>query len=62
MSEGCDLLMTCVIAMQKVVGSNPISRFFGNALRVGGSVPARGPRIKLEPSPDIAVIPGTNPN
>jgi hypothetical protein len=28
--------MACVIAMQKVVGSNPISRFFGNALHVGG--------------------------
>jgi hypothetical protein len=25
-----------VIAMQKVVGSNPISRFFTNALHVGG--------------------------
>jgi hypothetical protein len=25
-----------LIAMQKVVGSNPISRFFGNALHVGG--------------------------
>jgi hypothetical protein len=27
--------------MQKVVGSNPISRFFANALHVGGLVPAR---------------------
>jgi len=26
--------------MQKVVGSNPISRFFENALHVGGLVPA----------------------
>ncbi len=24
--------------MQKVVGSNPISRFFGNALHLGGLV------------------------
>ncbi len=30
--------------MQKVVGSNPISRFFANALHVGGSVSAREPR------------------
>ncbi len=37
--------MTCLIAMQKVVGSNPISRFFGNCLHVGGSAPARGSRI-----------------
>ena len=28
MSEGRSSLTTCVIAMQKVVGSNPISRFF----------------------------------
>jgi hypothetical protein len=28
--------------MQKVVGSNPISRFFVNALHVGGSGQARG--------------------
>jgi hypothetical protein len=28
--------MTCLIAMQKVVGSNPISRFFANPLHVGG--------------------------
>ena len=27
--------------MQKVVGSNPISRFFANALHVGGLVPAQ---------------------
>ncbi len=27
--------------MQKVVGSNPISRFFANALHVGGSGSAR---------------------
>ena len=26
--------------MQKVVGSNPISRFFANPLHVGGSGPA----------------------
>src|SRR4249919_2458707 len=31
--------------MQKVVGSNPISRFFGNALHVGGLGPAGGSRI-----------------
>jgi hypothetical protein len=44
MSEGCDLLMTYVIAMQKVVGSNPISRFFTNPLHVRGLVSAREPR------------------
>ena len=32
--------MTCVIAMQKVEGSNPFSRFFGNALHLGGLVAA----------------------
>jgi hypothetical protein len=32
--------------MQKVVGSNPISRFFGNALHVGGSGSARGAETK----------------
>jgi hypothetical protein len=31
--------------MQKVVGSNPISRFFANALHVGGLGAAREPRI-----------------
>jgi hypothetical protein len=45
MSDGCNLLMTYVIAMQKVVGSNPISRFFENALHMGGSGSARGSRI-----------------
>ena len=30
-----------LIAMQKVVGSNPISRFFENALHVGGLGSAR---------------------
>jgi hypothetical protein len=30
MSEGRDPLMTCVIAMQKVEGSNPFSRFSRN--------------------------------
>jgi len=39
MREGCDLLMTCVVAMQKVVGSNPISRFEVNPLHVGGVPP-----------------------
>jgi hypothetical protein len=32
--------------MQKVVGSNPISRFFANALHVGGLVLAQEPEIK----------------
>ena len=32
--------------MQKVVGSNPISRFFGNALHVGGLVPAQVAEFK----------------
>jgi hypothetical protein len=34
--RGARLSETGVIAMQKVVGSNPISRFFGNVLHVGG--------------------------
>jgi hypothetical protein len=33
-----------VVAMQKVVGSNPISRFFANPLHVGGSGSARSPK------------------
>ncbi len=33
--------MTSLIAMQKVEGSNPFSRFFANALHVGGSGSAR---------------------
>ena len=45
--------------MQKVVGSNPISRFFGNPLHIGGSDSARVAESKMEPSPHIAVIPGT---
>ena len=32
-----------LIAMQKVVGSNPISRFFANPLHVGGSARAGNP-------------------
>jgi len=36
--------MTLLIAMQKVVGSNPISRFFANPLHVGGLGPGDGPR------------------
>jgi hypothetical protein len=28
--------MTSLLAMQKVVGSNPISRFFENAVHMGG--------------------------
>ena len=31
--------------MQKVEGSNPFSRFFGNPLHVGGLVSAGEPRI-----------------
>jgi hypothetical protein len=37
---------TGLIAMQKVEGSNPFSRFFGNALHVGGSVPVLKPETK----------------
>jgi hypothetical protein len=37
---------TGVIAMQKVVGSNPISRFFANPLHVGWLVLARVAEIK----------------
>jgi hypothetical protein len=32
--------------MQKVEGSNPFSRFFANALHVGGLVPAQVAEIK----------------
>jgi hypothetical protein len=53
--------MTFLIAMQKVVGSNPISRFFANPLHVGGWF-RRWARNKIKPSPHIAVIPGTNAN
>jgi hypothetical protein len=35
--------------MQKVVGSNPISRFFGKPLHVGGSGSAGEPRINWNP-------------
>jgi hypothetical protein len=35
-----------LIAMQKVVGSNPISRFFANPLHVGGWGLAREPETK----------------
>jgi hypothetical protein len=62
LNEGRDLLMTCVIAMQKVVGSNPISRFFANSLHVGGSDPARVAENKIKPPPHIAFISGTNSN
>jgi hypothetical protein len=51
-----------LIAMQKVVGSNPISRFFANALHVGGLGSAQVAEPKSNPSPHIAVIPGTNTN
>jgi hypothetical protein len=34
MIEGSSSSMTRLIAMQKVVGSNPISRFFANALHL----------------------------
>jgi hypothetical protein len=53
--------MTGLIAMQKVVGSNPISRFFGNALHVGGLGSARVAEIKWN-HPRISFIPGTNSN
>ena len=43
--RGRGSLVTLAIAMQKVVGSNPISRFFGNALRVGGSASTGESRI-----------------
>jgi len=33
--------MTCLIAMQKVEGSNPFSRFFANPLHVGGLGPGQ---------------------
>jgi hypothetical protein len=35
-----------LIAMQKIVGSNPISRFFANSLHVGGLGSAREPEAK----------------
>ena len=35
--QGHGLPVTFLIAMQKVVGSNPINRFFANPLHVGGS-------------------------
>jgi len=53
---------TGVVAMQKVVGSNPISRFFANHLHGGGSGPAQiaetkwnHPRIS---PPFWALVPG----
>ena len=48
--------------MQKVVGSNPISRFFVNPLHVGGLVSARTIRNSIKPSPHIAVMMGTPAN
>jgi len=38
MSEGCDLPMTYVVAMQKVEGSNPFSRFASNPLHMACGV------------------------
>jgi hypothetical protein len=35
-----------IVAMQKVEGSNPFSRFFENALHVGGLASARVAEIK----------------
>jgi hypothetical protein len=51
--------------MQKVVGSNPISRFFENALHVGGLVPAlaaetRSNRPRISP-PFWALVPKMPP-
>jgi hypothetical protein len=46
--------------MQKVVGSNPISRFFKNALHVGDLISALGAKNQMEPSPHIASILGTS--
>ena len=43
--RGRGSLVTLAIAMQKVEGSNPFSRFFANALHVGGLGSAREPRI-----------------
>jgi hypothetical protein len=40
------LLETGIVAVQKVEGSNPFSRFFENSLHVGGLVPARVAEIK----------------
>jgi hypothetical protein len=40
--------MTSLIAMQKVVGSNPISRFFENALHVGGLASGREAGIQID--------------
>jgi hypothetical protein len=48
--------------MQKVVGSNPISRFFANPLHVGGSPPAGESRTNWNHPRIIAVISGTNSN
>jgi len=49
-------LQSGALAMQKVVGSNPISRFFANALHVGGLASAQIAEIKMEPSPHIASV------
>jgi hypothetical protein len=46
------LRMTSLIAMQKVEGSNPFSRFFRNCLHVGGSGSARWPETRMVPCAD----------
>ncbi len=49
--------MSFLIAMQKVVGSNPISRFASNPLHLGRSALAG----KIKPPPHIASVLGTSP-
>jgi hypothetical protein len=49
-----------VIAMQKVVGSNPFSRFSANPPARGRVGFGAGRRNQMEPFQHIAVIPGTN--
>jgi len=49
------LRMSFLIAMQKVVGSNPISRFFANALHVGRLV-RRGSPNQIASSPHVASV------
>jgi hypothetical protein len=50
-----------LVAMQKVEGSNPFSRFFANALHVGGLDPARVAETRLNhpriPPPFWALVP-----
>ena len=46
--------------MQKVVGSNPISRLFANALHVGGLDLARVAETKWNHPPHIVSILGTS--